>query len=194
MLPSSRDFRPFQAVAKAVDNAYSLRELVVGVEDETFSRDSIGLIELANSLQEHTALQEFIWADPCSRLEAAQITVVDPVLQALTACPHLRKINIMTKHASNASLKNLLHSHKATELWCLILETDQSWLTVTDEIRHGRCNVQTLTFAMLQVTRSETTKAVQALASSIQLDRNLEHLELKMENGFTDEAGVALAE
>jgi hypothetical protein len=191
MYPSSRGFRPFQAVAKAVNNAHSLRLLIVAVEDETFPRDLIGLIEFASSLREHTALQEFRWTD-CSRLEAAQITAIDPVLQALTACPHLRRVNIMSKYASGDALKDLLHLHKNTDL-CLILETDQ-WLAVTDEIRHGRCNVQTLTFAMIQASRSETTEAVQALASAIQLDRNLEHLELKLESGFTDEAGVALAE
>jgi hypothetical protein len=32
------------------------------------------------------------------------------------------------------------------------------------------------------------------IASAIRLDRNLEHLQLRVRNGFTDEAGVAMAE
>jgi hypothetical protein len=75
----------------------------------------------------------------------------------------------------------------------LVLQKE-NWLVVADEIRRGRCNVQRLTLSMLQVTISEATEAVKAIASAIQLDCNLESLYLQMENGFTDEAGVALAE
>lgn len=46
---------------------------------------------------------------------------------------------------------------------------------------------------MVQIARSEATEATKALASAIRLDRSLEHLTLMMENGFTDEAGVALS-
>jgi hypothetical protein len=45
-----------------------------------------------------------------------------------------------------------------------------------------------------EMTRSEATEAVEAVASAIRLDRNLKHLTLEMEDGFTDEAGVVLAE
>jgi hypothetical protein len=190
--PGSRDFRPFQAVAVAVNNAHSLRYLAVLPLGESLPRDALGLIALANALREHTTLQEFTLNDICSRLEAAHINALDPVLQSLHACPHLRKVCILTKCASADVMKNLLHLQSATEL-CLVLKTDQ-WLAVTDEIGHGRCNIQTLTLAMMQVTRSEATTSVQALAGAIQLDRNLEHLLLGMENGYTDEAGVALAE
>jgi hypothetical protein len=41
---------------------------------------------------------------------------------------------------------------------------------------------------------SETTEAVKAVASAIRLDQNLEHITLRMESGFTDEAGMALVE
>jgi hypothetical protein len=47
---------------------------------------------------------------------------------------------------------------------------------------------------MCQVTRSVAMEAVKAIASAIREDHNLEHLTLQMENGFTDTAGVALAE
>jgi hypothetical protein len=70
----------------------------------------------------------------------------------------------------------------------------EHWLAVADEVRLGRCHVQTLILGMLQGASSEASEAVKALASAIQLDRNLEHLTLIMENGYTDEAGVALAE
>jgi hypothetical protein len=62
-------------------------------------------------------------------------------------------------------------------------------LAVTDEIRRGRCNVQTLTLSMPQGERSDATEALQALASAIELDCNLENLFLHV-----DEASVALAE
>jgi hypothetical protein len=188
----SPDFDPFQAVADAVNNAQSLCELVIGLDGETFPRDSSGLTALANALREHTSLQEFTWFDFDSRLEAAQITAVDPVLWALPACPHLRKVVIMTKCASADTRKNLLQLHSATNLR-IVLETDL-WLAVADEIRRGRCNVQTLTLSLLQAPRSEAAAAVKAVASAIQLDCNLERLYLQMDNGFTDEAGVALAE
>jgi hypothetical protein len=75
----------------------------------------------------------------------------------------------------------------------LVLETDQ-WLVVADEIRRGRCRVQALNLIILEGTRSEATEAVQALASAIRLDQNMEYIVLSLKNGFTDEAGVALAE
>jgi hypothetical protein len=47
---------------------------------------------------------------------------------------------------------------------------------------------------MAQSTPFEATEAVKAVASAIREDRHLGALVLKMEDGFTDEAGVALAE
>jgi hypothetical protein len=70
----------------------------------------------------------------------------------------------------------------------------EHWLALSDEIRLGRCNVQRLTLDMFQSSSSEYTEALHAVANAIQMDRNLEHLTLRMEDGFTDEAGVALAE
>jgi hypothetical protein len=99
---------------------------------------------------------------------------------------------IMTKCASAGAMKNLLQLNKATNLR-LVLKFDQ-WLAVTDEIRHGRCKIQTLSLTMLEITRSKATEAVEAVASALRVDRNLKSLVLHMENGFTDKAGVALAE
>jgi hypothetical protein len=67
---------------------------------------------------------------------------------------------------------------------------------VADEMRRGRCNVQRLTlgFVALEMEISEATEAVKALASAIRLDEKLEHLTLEVDIGFTDEAGLALAE
>jgi hypothetical protein len=189
---ASRDFHPLQAVADAVNNAQSLLKLFVVQERETFPRDPSGMIALANALREHTALEEFGCVDFCSRMEeVSQSTAFDPVLWALPACPHLRKVTIMTKCASPDAVNNLLQLKPATDLR-LILDTDQ-WLAVADEIRRGRCIVQRLKLGMLQGASSEASEAVKALASAIPLERNLEHLTLRMENGYTDEAGVALA-
>jgi hypothetical protein len=49
----SRDFHPFQAVAEAVNSAYSLREVILGVDGASFLRDSSGLTALANALRSH---------------------------------------------------------------------------------------------------------------------------------------------
>jgi hypothetical protein len=73
------------------------------------------------------------------------------------------------------------------------METEH-WLAVADEIRQDLCRVRRLVLLTCQVTRSVATEAVKAIASAIREDHNLEHLTLQMENGFTDEAGVALAE
>jgi hypothetical protein len=188
----SSDFHPFQAVAEAVNNAHSLRELYIGLGGDTFPKDSSGLIALANALRDHATLDDFTWTDLCPRPEAAQEDTPDFVLRALPACPHHRKVTLMTKCASADATKNLLQLQSVTELRLVLPK--KSWLVVADEIRRGRCNVQRLTLSILQVTISEATEAVKAVASAIQLDCNLEHLHLQMENGFTDEAGVALAE
>jgi hypothetical protein len=51
-----------------------------------------------------------------------------------------------------------------------------------------------LTMSLFLGTVSEAAEAVQALASAIQMIRNLTNLVLQVYRGFTDEAGVALAE
>jgi hypothetical protein len=188
----SRYFNPSQAVAEAVNNAHSLCKLNIELDRGTDPGDSSGLNALANALREHIALQQFIWIDHSSRMEAAQGVTSDVVLRALPACPRLRNVVIMTKSASAAAMNNLLQLRPATDLR-LVLEMEQ-WLAVAEEIRRGRCHVQTLVLVMYQITRSEATEAVQAVASAIQLDCSLENLVLEMQNGFSDEAGVALAQ
>jgi hypothetical protein len=69
--PGSRDLHPFQAVAEAVNNAQSLRQLRLVLEGETLPKDPLGLAAFANALREHTALQVFSSFDVCSRVEAA---------------------------------------------------------------------------------------------------------------------------
>jgi hypothetical protein len=191
--PGSHAFRPFQAIAEAVNNARSLCKLTVVPGGETFPRDPFGIIALANALRERTALQEFNWIDLYVQEAATQDITFDPVLRALAACPHLRMVTIMTKCASAGAMKNLLRNlHSATDLR-LVLETNH-WLAVADEIRLGHCLIKTLELAMRRGTSSEATEAIKALASAIQLDQNLERVTLRIEKGFTDEAGVALAE
>jgi hypothetical protein len=174
-IPGSRGFHSFQAVAEAVNSAQSLRKLRVGTVGTTFPRYPSGLTALANALREHTALQEFIWGDLYSRTEAAQITSIDLVLWALPAGPHLRNVIIMTKYASADAMKNLLQLPSAAHF-----------------VGHRQPQVGFL--AMHQGTTSDATEAVKAAASAIRLDQNLKHLTLVVEEGFTDEACVALAE
>jgi hypothetical protein len=188
--PGSREFHPFRAVAEAVSNAESLCELVVVQESGTFHEDSPGLTAFAAALRERTTLWAFTWYDYGSLREAD--IPLDHVLRALPACTHLQTISIVTKYASTDAMKHLLQLPTGAFL-CLTLPPDR-WLAVADGIRQGSCNVETLALMMPQVTSSEATEAVKAVASAIQTDHNLEFLSLLMEDGFTDEAGVALAE
>jgi hypothetical protein len=186
----SRDFHPFQAVAEAVNKAQSLCKLDV-VLVGTVPRDPSGLAALANALREHTALQIFAWFD-CSCRIPPDVTT-EPMLRVLPECPHLREVFIVANSASSAdAIKNLLQLQSATYLH-LVLGTEH-WLAVADEIRQGRCNVRKLNLKRFESSNSEATEAITAVASAIQLDRNLEHITLMMDNSFTDEAGVALAE
>jgi hypothetical protein len=187
--PGSRDFDPFQAVAEAVNSAHSLCKLALSLGDGNFPRDPSGLIALADALRQHTSLQELTWQD---RLTAVQDLSPDVVLQALPACTNIQKVRIMTKCATTDTIQNLLQLPPSTELE-LVLKMEK-YSAVADEIRRGRCNVQTLTLIMPSDIRS-ATGAIKALASAIQLDCNLERLNLQVGGHYaTDEAFVALAE
>jgi hypothetical protein len=192
--PGSRDFHPFQAVADAVNSAQSVLELVVEIENVRFPRDLSGLPALASALRKHTSLKEFSLMDLRSPLEAAQSAALslDPILQALSVCPHLQLAFIMTPCASADAIRSLLQL-PMDRFVSLALTPDQ-WLVVADEIRLGHCLIKELTLCMLQGASSKTSEAVEAVASAIREDRHLEFLELGVEDGFTDEAGVALAE
>jgi hypothetical protein len=193
--PGSCNFRLFQAVAEAVNNAHSLRELFISLDSLHFPKDPSGIIKLASALREHSTLQAFCWGHRCSRVElqAAQTTALDPVLQALPACPHLREVSILTHRASADTMIDLLQSQSVTGLQ--LIPGKKNWLKLADEIRGGRCNILSLDLSMIhRDTESDATEAVKAIASAIRSDKNLELLILQMENGFTDEAGVALAE
>jgi hypothetical protein len=183
--PGSREFDPFQAIADAVNNAESLRELEVLQEHGNFPRDPSGMIALANALRERTALLHFAWYEADFSL--------DHVLRASPACPHLRMVNLMTNYASADAMQNLLQLPTGATLFLTL--TPDHWLAVAGGIGQGRCNVQTLYLAMPKCTSSEATGALQALASAIQADHNMKHLHLslRIRNGFADEAGVAMA-
>jgi hypothetical protein len=141
--------------------------------------------------EQYTVLHKLTWNDFGSRRGLRDLSL-DPVLLALPACPHLRKVAIVTKFASANALKNLLQLHLEEDLY-LALEKEH-WLAVADEIRHGHCNVQLLTLAMLHGTISGAKVAEKAVASAIRLDLKLEHLTLEVDIDFTDKAGAALAE
>jgi hypothetical protein len=193
----SRDFHPFQAIAEAVMNAHSLCKLTVYHEGIGVPGDPSGVTALANALRQHTNLQEIRWIDFLSRTEEVTRDLsLDLVIQALPACPYLRKVTIWTLYGSVDAIKTLLQLRPATEL-VLVLNKKENWLMVADEIRRGHCNVKRLTLIMHKVhaaRSSEATEAVKAVASAIQMDFNLESLVLRMVNGITDEACLALAE
>jgi hypothetical protein len=92
-MPGSHDFRPFEAVADAVNNAHTIRKLTMcffpSVPPELIAlADSSGMIALANALQQLTALQDFTWCDLGSWREAVPRDFsADIILRALPACP-----------------------------------------------------------------------------------------------------------
>jgi hypothetical protein len=176
----------FSGSCGCFNNAHSLCKLTLGSSNSCQS----GLTALVNALREHRGLHKFTWNDFGSRRGPRHLSL-DSVLLALPGCPHLRKVAIATNFAGANALKILLQLHLEEDLY-LALEKEH-WLVVCDEIRLGRCNVQRLTLALPRNSNYEATEAVKAVSSSIQMDRNLEHLTLRMEDGFTDEAGVALA-
>jgi hypothetical protein len=142
------------------------------------------VIALANALREHTGLRDFMCVDFEPLQETVQSATLDPLLWALAACSHLREITIITKSASAGALKSLLQLHSAIDLR-LVLNTTESWLAVVDEVRLSRCLIRIFHLGMLHRSSSKATEAVHALADAIQMDRNLEHLSLQMEDGFT---------
>jgi hypothetical protein len=163
----SRDFYYFQAVADAVNNAHSLRKLELFIDCAIFPRYVSGLAALADALRQHPALEDFRWLDMCSPQEAQQDTFfLDPVLQALPACPHLKYATIFTKCASSDAVRNRMYSPTATKFH-LLLNTEH-WLAVADEIRLGHCNLKNLTLDLFRCTHSgEVIAAAKAIANSI---------------------------
>jgi hypothetical protein len=86
----------------------------------------------------------------------------------------------MTKFACADAIGNLLQLSTDTAL-TLALPTDQL-LAAADEIRLGRCHRKELQIWMVQSTRFEATKVIDAVASAISWDRHLEFLVLQMED------------
>jgi hypothetical protein len=72
-------------------------------------------------------------------------TALDPLLQTLSACSHLRRVVIMTRCSSTGAIQNLPQLAKDAHL---TLETDH-WSALTDGIRQGRCNINTDTSALM---------------------------------------------
>jgi hypothetical protein len=200
----SRQFRPFQAIAYAVESAQSLYNLVIALMNhdslsvENFAGDPSELTELANALRVHKALHIFAWAEIGFEMEAAQITTFDPVLLALPDCPNLETVYIMTIFASADAISSLLYLPTNITTLALAVEPDH-WLVASNVINQCWCRIESLHLQMMPCSRSEATKAVKVLADAIREDHDLDghnliDLTLQMEDGFTDEVGVALAE
>jgi hypothetical protein len=161
--PGSRDFRPFHAIADAVNSSHTLRVLSICLSGATFPRDPLGLTALTNALREHTALQDFTWIDLRSLPEAAQSTIFDSLPRALSACPHLQQVTISTEFASADAIRNLLVQLPTDTKLMLVLPSNQ-WSAVADDIRNGRCNIKHLALLMVQSSSYEATEAVKAVA------------------------------
>jgi hypothetical protein len=101
---------PFQAITDAVNNAHSLHYLRILIPRDFQHLHQAGIVTLAHVLQQHTVWQEFNGYDFCSAQETQQDTALDPVLRALSACPHLQQVAIMTECAGADALRNLIHS------------------------------------------------------------------------------------
>jgi hypothetical protein len=194
---ASRNFRPFQAIADAVDSAHSLRTLEILTVEEIGPRDPAGIFALANALRQHPVLNSFQWLDfVCPQEAHHNAMTLDPVFRTLPACTSLQKVTITTRRASADAIRNLLQLRSGTILRLTIHDLDQ-WMAVADEIRQGRCRVRGLVLSMLlnRGSSGETdTAVVKAIAIAIRRDGNLEGLSLTMNKGFSNEAGVALAE
>jgi hypothetical protein len=192
-----RNFRPFQAIADAVNSAHSLRTLHIRKLANIGIRDPAGITALANALRQHLVLNSFDWLDLGCPQEAHHTAVThDPVFRALPACTSLQKVTIRTKRASADAIRNLLQLRPGTILHLKIDDPDH-WMAVADEIRQGRCCVRGLVLTMYRNRDSsdETdTAAIKAIATAIRRDGNLEGLSLRLGRGLSNEAGVALAE
>jgi hypothetical protein len=124
------DFHPLQAIADAVNNAHSLQSLSVLPLDWRHL-DQSGIAALANALREHTVFLSFHLEWFLVSAAAQSDTSLDPVLlQALLACPQLRKVTIITRCTSADAVQNLLHSPTVTTLH-LGLKLDR-WLAVAN--------------------------------------------------------------
>jgi hypothetical protein len=164
-MAGSRDFRPFQGFADAVEMAQvhqSLHTLRFDVNDNHdgwlgFPRDLSGIAALAEALgKEHKSLEKFVWTDLVCQvgLRDEGCAALDPLLQALStsACPKLRTVCLMTASASaNAycTLLEQLHLGPAKNQWLVLgVPRTDIWLAVAEAIRVNRCNVQRLTMTM----------------------------------------------
>jgi hypothetical protein len=193
ILSGSRDFHPFQTIADAVNNAQSLHAVNLCLESHEFIADDSGLTAFANAIREHKNLKEVKLCDYSLKVEAAQSTLLDPVLWALSACPHFTRVFVMTACASTGAVQELLKLGPTTDLRLKV--NTEHWLAVADGIRQGHCTIKNLHLALLlQKSSSKATEAMKAVASAIREDSCLEYLELEMKKYFTNAAGVALAE
>jgi hypothetical protein len=190
---SRENFHPFQTVADAVNNAQSLHAVNLCLESHEFIADDSGLTAFANAIREHKNLEEVQLCDYSRKVEAAQSALLDPVLRALSACPHFTMVFVMTACASSSAMQELLQLGPTTDLRLKV--NTEHWLAVADGIRQGHCTIKNLHLALLlQKSSSKATEAMKAVASAIREDSCLEYLELEMKKYFTNAAGVALAE
>jgi hypothetical protein len=148
---------------------------------------------------QHSVLEELIWlggandahAHDASNPQQEPIVAFDALLQALIPCPKLRTAKIGTERIPEDTLRLLLRAPTFTSLH--MLATMDEWLVVANELQQNTACLKELVLSS-HFTKSDTNKAIGALATAIQQDEHLVRLRLEMCNGYTDDAGVALAE
>jgi len=179
----SQAFHPLQAVARAVDNASSLRRLSILASGIEQSDPSGGLL-LVQSLRQRGTLEYLCWS------AEMQTTTRIPQLIATGAC--LRKVAIVNQNLTRDDVRCLSRSPNLNHLY--LEGTVDSWLVIADEIRNGRFRPETM--ALIRTTASsalETDDAIQAIIGALECDSSLRNLGICSITGFTDEMGVALA-
>ena len=179
----SPDFHPLQVVARAVDSANSLHNLIISASDSEQS-DPAGELSPARSLRQHGNLKDFcLYAH-------MQTTTRSPQLIPAAAC--LRQVRIVEHSLTRDDVRCLSRS---LSLYKLILEGGvDSWLVIADEIRNGFFRPETLVLVRTTACSAlETAEAFQVMIGAIQFNGSLRKLNLYSTTGFSDEMGVALA-
>jgi hypothetical protein len=182
---------PALALADAISTSRSLRKLFFGHEN-TLVGDPADLEELVTASESfrHSTLEELVWMGGADRDESEQHVVsFDAWLQALIPCPHLRTAKIFSERVPENSLRDLIRC--VTNLH--LLATLDEWLVVVDEIRNHNTGLQELVLSS-HLSSTDTDTAIVGLAQAVKHDQHLQRLRLEMCNGYTDKAGVALAE
>jgi hypothetical protein len=152
----------------------------------------------------HSALEELIWlgganddddndndGDNDRSNQQEPLVPFDALLRALIPCPKLRTAKIGTERIPEDSLRALLASSAFQSLH--MLATMDEWMVVSHCLQAQTACLTELVLSS-HFTKADTDTAISSLAKALGRDPHLLRLRLEMCNGYTDTAGVALAE